>query len=162
MTATGWVLAVALAIAAGLLILWTTIPRRRSAHASTLEAVRDASGALVYRVAPLGLGCRGHVMVRRTRAGALERGLLRRLRGLEPIEVVELLRAEGLSAELMPRGGEPSDDGRFARVRPAGSVVAAYRGWNRRCARLNLPPWRSRLPVRARAERRSTRCSSPR
>jgi hypothetical protein len=99
MTALGWLLAVALAVAAGRLVLWTTL-RRWSARASTLEAVRGPTGDVEYSVAPLGLGCRGHVVVRHERA--LELGLLQRLRGLEPLQVVELLRAEGLRAELMP------------------------------------------------------------
>jgi hypothetical protein len=102
MTAAAWILAGALAAAAGRLILWTSL-RRGSALASTFEAVRDIGGGVAeYCVAPLGLGCRGDVVVRHTRAGALERGLLQRLRGLEPRDVVELLRAEGLGAELMP------------------------------------------------------------
>jgi hypothetical protein len=101
MTTAACIVAVALAVAAGRLILWTSLGRG-SAFASALEAVRDAAGVLEYCVAPLGIGCRGHVVVRHTRMGELGRELLMRLRGLEPFEVVELLREEGLRAELMP------------------------------------------------------------
>ena len=101
MTAVGWILAAALAVAAGRLILWTSL-RRGSAHASTLEAVRDPAGIIEYSIASLGLCCRGHVVVRHAQRGALGAGLLRRLRGLQPLEAVKVLQAQGLRAELMP------------------------------------------------------------
>lgn len=102
MTVTGWVFAVALSAAAGRLILWTCL-RRTSPYASTLEAVRDAHGAVEeYRVAPLGLACRGDVLVRHDRRDPVGKALLWRLRGLEPQEAAALLQAEGLLAELMP------------------------------------------------------------
>ncbi len=120
MTATGWLFAVALAVASGRLILWTSL-RRGSAHASTLEAVRDGAGAIEYCLSPLGPACRGHVVVRHAHEAALGAALLRRLRGLQPSQVVDLLRAEGLSADLMPGVG-----GDIA-FRPAPALAAVAR-----------------------------------
>jgi hypothetical protein len=105
MTVVAWILAAVLALAAGRLILWTSL-RRGSGHASTLQAATDSSGIIEYSVAALGLACRGHVLVHHTRADALGPRLLRGLRGLQPAEVVAVLRAEGLRAELMPGAPE--------------------------------------------------------
>lgn len=122
MTTLGWIFAVALAIAAGRLVLWTSL-HLGSRYTSTLEAVRDVFGAVeTYCVLPLGIGCRGNVVVRHAREGALD-GLLARFRGLEPVEVVELLRSEGLRAELMP-----GLDSEVLPLRAPALALAARRG----------------------------------
>jgi len=104
MAVVSWIVGLALAGLAGRLILWTTL-RGAGPCASTLEAIRDALGAVEYQVAPLDLACRGHVVVRHGDSGAPGGALLRRLRGLEPQEVVALLQAEGVRAALVPAGG---------------------------------------------------------
>jgi len=104
MAVVSWIVGLALAGLAGRLILWTTL-RGAGPCASTLEAIRDALGAVEYQVAPLDLACRGRVVVRHGDSGAPGGALLRRLRGLEPQEVVALLKAEGVRAALVPAGG---------------------------------------------------------
>ncbi len=127
MTAAAFILGGALAIAAGRLILWTTL-RRGSARAATLEATRTPGGAIEYALAPLDLACRGEVVVSGACACALGGRLLRRLRGLEPTEVVELLRANGYRADLMPgweSGGTPRSGTLVAWRRRLGGVLGA-------------------------------------
>src|SRR5690242_21807077 len=96
---------------AGRLILWTTLARGRDAV--TLEAVRHEGGWVTdYSVARLGLACRGHVLIRCAGIRTIrQRSMLHRLRGLEPPEVVALLKAEGFRAELMPAGLGTSHSG---------------------------------------------------